>query len=190
MSILSDKEIIRLCEEEEFISPFVRESVRYVDDKKVISFGPSSYGYDFRLSREFLIFSNATQSDKAYIDPKDFDKDAYIRHEGDSVIIPPNGFILATSLEYIKMPKDITGVVVGKSTYARVGCNSLATPIEAGFEGNITWEFANCTPRPIKMFSGEGCVQILFFRGEPCMTTYADRGGKYMYQRNVTLPYA
>lgn len=190
MSILSDKEIIDLCEKEEFILPFVKESVRRVNGEKVISFGVSSYGYDLRLGNEFLIFSNATQSDKAYIDPKDFDDKAYIRHDGDSVIIPPNGFILASSLEYIKMPKDVTGVVLGKSTFARCGIATLATPLEAGWEGTVTLEFSNTTPRPIKMYAWEGCVQVLFFRGAPCLTTYADRGGKYQGQMGVTPPFA
>jgi deoxycytidine triphosphate deaminase len=119
MGILSDQQILELCREESFITPYFTESVKIEGEKKVISYGVSSYGYDMRLAPEFMIFSNATQSDKAYIDPKDFDEKAYIRHEGDYVIIPPNGFVLGRSIEYIKMPPDLTGIVLGKSTYAR-----------------------------------------------------------------------
>jgi dCTP deaminase len=43
-------------------------------------------------------------------------------------------------------------------------------------------EFANLSPLPVKMYVGEGCCQILFYRGNPCQTSYADRGGKYQNQ--------
>lgn len=188
--LLSDREILYLCKHHAFISPYVETSVRENETGKVISYGISSYGYDLRLAPEFFIFSNATQSDKAYIDPKDFDPDAYIRHEGASVIVPPNGFILARSVEYFKVPKDVTCIVLGKSTYARAGLTTLATPLEAGWEGHVTLEFANTTPRPIKMYANEGCVQILCQRGEPCETDYAKRGGKYQGQTGITLPMA
>jgi len=78
---------------------------------------------------------------------------------------------------------------VGKSTMARVGINCLVTPLEPGWEGYLTLEFANTTPLPAKIYANEGACQFLFLKGnEACQTSYADRSGKYMGQRGVTLP--
>lgn len=185
--ILSDRQIAELCATENMISPFADRQVRVNEaGEPIISYGLSSYGYDLRLGREFKIFTNAHQG-QGVVDPKNFDMKNYVEHEGDSVIIPPGGFLLGHSVEYIRMPANLTGVVLGKSTYARCGCICLATPLEAGWEGQVTLEFANNTPLPLKMYAHEGSAQVLFFSGAPCKVSYADRAGKYQHQRGVTL---
>src|ERR687898_878556 len=63
------------------------------------------------------------------------------------------------------------------------------TPLEPGWEGHVTLEFSNATPLPAKIYANEGACQFLFLQGnEPCEVSYADRAGKYMGQRGVTLP--
>ncbi len=62
------------------------------------------------------------------------------------------------------------------------------TPLEPGWEGYITLEFSNTTPLPAKLYANEGACQLLFFKGDPCEVSYADRKGKYMDQVGVTLP--
>jgi dCTP deaminase len=91
-------------------------------------------------------------------------------------------------LEYIKVPDDVLVIVLGKSTLARCGCNTLCTPLEPGWEGHITMEFANTTPLPMKFYANEGCAQLIFLRGSRPDMTYRDRGGKYQNQRGITLP--
>ena len=44
--------------ENEMIQPFELSQIRHINDKKIISFGTSSYGYDVRCSTEFKIFTN------------------------------------------------------------------------------------------------------------------------------------
>ena len=185
---LPDHEIYRLAFAERMISPYQAGLVSKDENgNKVISYGTSSYGYDVRLGRKFKIFTNANQG-TGIIDPKNFDEKNYVDYEGDSVIIPPGGFLLGYSEEYIRVPKDVTVIVLGKSTYARCGCACLATPLEAGWEGQVTLEFSNSSPLPMKMYAGEGAAQLQFFRGAPCETSYADRDGKYQGQTGVTLP--
>ena len=158
------------------------ESLVSADDRHtdhIISYGLSSYGYDLRLGNKFKVFTNVNST---VINPKAFDKRSFVDIEGDVCIVPPNSFVLGASLERIVMPKDVTGVVLGKSTYARCGIDCLATPLEAGWEGHVTLEFANTTPLPAMLFAGEGCCQVLFLKGDPCDVTYAMRNGKYQNQ--------
>jgi dCTP deaminase len=151
-----------------------------------ISYGLSSYGYDARCSREFKIFTNV---DNAIVDPKDFSEDSFVDRETDVCIIPPNSFVLTRSVEYFRIPKDVLVICLGKSTYARCGLIVNVTPLEPGWEGHVTLEISNTTPLPAKVYANEGVCQFLFFKGSSdCEITYADRAGKYMGQRGVTLP--
>jgi len=166
------------------ISPFMDKQVR-IDEQgnKVISYGLGSYGYDLRISDEFKIFSNINS---LIVDPKNFDDKSFVDHKGPYCIIPPNSFALARTVEYFNMPRDVSGVVLGKSTLARIGISCLATPAEAGWSGELVLEFANTTPLPAKIYAWEGAAQMLFFRGEPCEVSYADRSGKYQGQTGIT----
>ena len=155
---------------------------------KIISYGTSSYGYDVRCAPEFKIFTNINS---AIVDPKNFDERAFVGFSGDRCIIPPNSFILARSVEYLRIPRDVLVVCVGKSTYARVGIVCNVTPLEPEWEGHITLEFSNTTNLPAVMYANEGCAQLLFFQADSndiCETSYSDRGGKYQGQTGVTLP--
>ena len=155
---------------------------------KIISYGTSSYGYDVRCAPEFKIFTNINS---AIVDPKNFDERAFVEFSGDRCIIPPNSFILARSVEYLRIPRDVLVVCVGNSTYARVGIVCNVTPLEPEWEGHITLEFSNTTNLPAVMYANEGCAQLLFFQADSddiCETSYLDRGGKYQGQTGVTLP--
>lgn len=86
------------------------------------------------------------------------------------------------------MPDNVTAICVGKSTYARVGLIANITPVEAGWSGYLTLEFSNSSSADCRIYANEGVAQLLFFEGEPCNTTYADRQGKYNNQQErVTL---
>lgn len=191
MTIKSDHWITAKAEIENMIYPFSRNQVTTTaDGQRALSHGLSSYGYDIRSTNEFKIFTleapNAQPSQ--VIDPKNFDPTCVETRYGDECIIPANSFMLTSSLEYIHVPDNVLVVCLGKSTYARVGIIANVTPLEPGWQGNITLEFSNTTPYPVKFYANEGCVQLLFFESdERCMTTYADRRGKYQFQQGVTL---
>lgn len=183
---MSDKWIIDQSINNKMISPFVEKQVRFKDEEKIISYGVSSYGYDARVSNDFKIFTNINTT---IVDPKNFSSESLVHRETDVCIIPPNSFALARTVEYFKIPSDVLVICVGKSTYARCGIIVNVTPLEPGWEGHVTLEFSNTTPLPAKIYAGEGACQFLFLKGnEQCITTYSDRGGKYMGQTGVTLP--
>lgn len=186
MTLQSDKWIQKMAEEEGMISPFQKNQVKEVGNKKIVSYGLSSYGYDLRVSNKFKVFTNVYNS---VVDPKNFKEDSFVDIEGDTCIIPPNSFALAVSVEYFRIPSNILTLCVGKSTYARCGIIVNVTPFEPEWEGYVTLEISNTTPLPAIVYSGEGLAQILFFKGEQqCATTYADRKGKYMKQEGITIP--
>jgi dCTP deaminase len=165
------------------ISPFVPSQITKDQyGQKVISYGLSSYGYDLRCSREFKIFTNAYSG---RLDAKSPDPSSCLSHTGDFCIVPPGGLVLTNTVEKFHIPRDIMTVVLGKSTYARLGLVCNTTPAEPGWTGYLTLEFSNTSPLPIKLYAGEGCAQMLFFEGEYDATiNYADREGKYMDQEN------
>ena len=114
MSVLSDRWIKKLALEKEMIKPFIPEQKQ----GNIISYGLSSFGYDARVSNEFKIF---TDVDSAVVDPKNFKNNSFVSRKIDECIIPPNSFVLASTVEYFKIPKDILVICLGKSTYARCG---------------------------------------------------------------------
>lgn len=185
--LLKDTEILERCRNEGMISPFVETLVSKIGDKKIISKGLSSAGYDISVSDEYKIFSNARHT---VVDPKDFDEDAFIEHRGDTCIIPPNSFVLCRSVEKVNIPRDIMSVAIGKSSIARAGLVVGITPIEPGFKGDITIEISNTTPLPARVHSFEGIAQLLFFKlsGDGCKVSYSDRAGKYQNQTGVVPP--
>jgi dCTP deaminase len=187
MGVLCDTQIRELIG----IEPFADNSKR----PGRISYGVSSYGYDLRVGSVFKIFTNVSPTgDLAIIDPKRFDDDSFITVDTadtgrDYVIIPPNSFALAETVEVVSMPRDALAICVGKSTYARCGIIVNVTPIEPEWRGKITLEISNTTPLPAKIYANEGIAQLVFLKGDRvCAVSYADKGGKYQNQAGLTLP--
>ena len=182
MPVQSDKWIKKMALEKEMISPFEDKQVR----GNKISYGLSSFGYNARVSSEFKIFTNLNSE---VVDPKNFKPTNFITKNVSECIIPPNSFVLASTIEFFKIPKDVLVICLGKSTYARCGIIVNVTPLEPGWEGHVTLEFSNTTPIPAKIYANEGVAQFVFLKGnETPEVTYSDRKGKYMGQRGVTLP--
>lgn len=188
--ILNDGQITELAHQG-MISPFQPQQVREREGTRIISKGLTSYGYDVTLSNEIQIFSN---SNALLVDPKKMDENCLVTarkisdESGNYVILPPNSYMLGYTRETFHMPSDVLAICLGKSTYARAGAIVNVTPIEPGWKGQIVIEIANATSLPMKIYVGEGIAQLVFFRGEPCLVSYADRAGKYQGQRGITLP--
>lgn len=176
------------------ITPFLSELVRESDGKRIISAGCSSYGYDMRLADDgFRIFSSVHAKE---IDPKHFDDQFSLiepqLHTSDDgakyYLLPPHHYGLGVTVETFKMPRNVTGIALGKSTYARAGLLVNTTPLEAGWTGRLVVEIANLANLPLRVYVNEGIGQILFFESdEDCAVSYSDRGGKYQGQTGLTF---
>jgi dCTP deaminase len=192
MTIKSDQWLRRMAAEQQMISPFLDELVREVNGNRIISAGVSSYGYDMRLADDgFRIFSSVYGLE---IDPKRFDENSLIEPElrtsedgAKYYLLPPQHYGLGVTVETFKMPRTVTGLAIGKSTYARAGLLVNATPLEAGWTGRLVVEIANLANLPLRVYVNEGIGQILFFESdENCAVSYEDRGGKYQNQTGLT----
>ena len=182
MAIKSDSWIRQMATEKSMIEPFVDGQVR----EGVISYGLSSYGYDIRVSNDFKIFTNVHS---AIVDPKDFNPQSFVDFHGDICVIPPNSFVLAQTVEYFRIPRNVLTICLGKSTYARCGLIVNVTPFEPEWEGFVTLEISNTTPLPARIYANEGIAQVLFFESDQiCEISYADRKGKYQKQQEILLP--
>ena len=191
MSVLADWEIKERAEKEQMIEPFVDRLISKEDGRRLLSYGLSSYGYDIRLSpSQCLIFGKIQTGD---CDPKAFDesilKPAELLEDerGKYFLLPPYGYCLGVAQERLKLPRDVTVVAVGKSTYARSGILVNITPAESGWEGYLTLEISNCTGLFNRVYANEGITQLLFYRGNPCEVSYQDRKGKYQDQPNTVV---
>jgi len=108
-----------MAEESEFIQPFDAALVREVDGRRIISAGASSYGYDMRLADDgFRVFSPIHGRE---IDPKNFDAECLIepplRTADDGsryYLMPPQSYALGITVETFKMPRNVTGIAMGK----------------------------------------------------------------------------
>jgi len=184
---LSDLDIAWLClGDKPMISPF-----SITQDGKP-SFGLSSAGYDLRLSDEYMVQDNYGKGNGTVIDPLDGETNHWVRKiaVNNEIILGPGECILASSLEYIRMPDDVQAIVLGKSSLARNNVLVNATPLENSWEGTITLEITNCDPtNSVKLYVGKGVSQCLFDRlpNKPsrCYST-REVVGAYQGQRGPT----
>ena len=171
-----------MAKDHQMIVPFSERQMK----KGIVSYGLSSYGYDIRVTDEFKVFTSVNTT---IVDPKNFDLRSFVEVKGKFCLIPPNSFILARTVEYFKIPRNILTICLGKSTYARCGIIVNVTPFEPEWEGYATLEISNTTPLPAKIYANEGIAQIIFLEAdEICEVSYKDKKGKYQAQKKITLP--
>ena len=135
---------------------------------------------DLRLGNHFL---KLNENDIACIDLEQ--PASYVSIERDEIILPPKSFILATTMEYIKLPDHLTAFVEGRSSIGRMGLFiQNAGWVDPGFEGEITLELYNANQLPIKLKSGRRiCQLVLAQMDRPAQFPYR---GKYQGQRRAT----
>jgi dCTP deaminase len=176
------------------ITPFEPTMIRKLEnDVPALSYGTGSYGYDIRLSpKDFRVFRHVPG---LVLDPKNFDpqclKSIPLQSDrfGDFFVMPRDSYGLGVALERLVIPDNITAICLGKSTYARCAVIANVTPGEASFPGHLTLEFMNNSANDLRIYANEGIIQLVFFEGDPCLTTYSDRKGKYRDQPEmVVLP--
>ena len=149
------------------ISPLNEESIQ-----------PASI--DCRLGDDFLVVEDRQMQ------IIDLDSEIiYRRIKGPTITIPPHSFLLATTMEFIKLPHDLTAFVEGRSSIGRIGLFiQNAGWVDPGFEGQITLELYNANSLPIRLEAGRRICQLVFCRMD--QASAAPYHGKYQGQINAT----
>lgn len=172
--ILADWEIIQaLVNEDIMITPLINA-------KKQIG----SCSVDLRLGTEFKLIritkqthfdlSISTEEIKKQI--QEYTEIAHVLPM-EPFILHPDEFALASTLEYIILPNNITGKLEGRSTWGRVGLqiHSTAGLVDAGFEGTLTYELHNMGKLALPLYPGIRIAQISFYRCKPVFEKYVKK---------------
>ncbi|MGL6200895.1 MAG: dCTP deaminase [Lachnospiraceae bacterium] len=110
---------------------------------------------------------------------------SYRMIETDKYLLLPGQFVLATTMEYFRMPNDLTAFVEGRSSLGRLGLFiQNAGWVDPGFEGEITLELFNANRCAIELKSGRRVGQLVFAQlDQPARNPYS---GKYQGQKGAT----
>lgn len=162
--ILSDKTLEKLIKDQRLIvEPLTNESIQ-----------PASI--DCRLGDHFLIVE--THNMRAISMSQEIE---YREIKSKTMIIPPHSFLLATTMEYIKLPNDLVAFVEGRSSIGRMGLFiQNAGWVDPGFEGRITLELFNASSLPIELEAGRRICQLVFCNMDAAAAT--PYRGKYQGQ--------
>jgi dCTP deaminase len=105
---------------------------------------------------------------------------------GDDFVLHPGRFVLGVTLEWLHLPKSMSGYVTGKSSLGRHGLViETAAGIHPRFSGCLTLELANVGEMPLQIYPGMEICQIFLHETKPCDGT---EPGKAAGQRKPTLP--
>ncbi len=133
---------------------------------------------DCRLGNHYLIVEDSSKNEGLIT----FDQEInYTEINSNSIIIPPHTFLLATTMEYIKLPNGYSAFVEGRSSVGRMGLFiQNAGWVDAGFEGKITLELYNANTLPIKLEAGRRICQLVFCKMDQAASL--PYNGKYQGQ--------
>ena len=166
--ILSDKTLLKMLSEKSLV----------IEPLEDVQIQPASI--DIRLGNTFSIVED---SSTGIIDLEN--EIPYKTITSDTYLLLPNQFVLATTMEYFRLPDDLTAFVEGRSSLGRMGLFiQNAGWVDPGFEGEITLELYNANRCAIELKAGRRIGQLVFAK----MDDKANRPyqGKYQGQRGAT----
>lgn len=103
----------------------------------------------------------------------------------DTYILLPGQFVLATTMEYVSLPDNLTAFVEGRSSLGRLGLFiQNAGWVDPGFQGEITLELFNANRCAIELKAGRRVGQLVF--AEMDDTALKPYNGKYQGQKGAT----
>lgn len=127
---------------------------------------------DLRLGRDFSIVRPwthgvAEMSDETPLLPPPLER--VVLDFGQPVIIHPHQFVLARTLEFVRLPSDLCAYVIGRSSWGRRGLIvATAVVVHPGFAGPITLELKNVGEVPLALYPLDRVAQLaLHFVSDP-----------------------
>lgn len=138
------------------ITPFLRQSE---------VFGPESDidSIDLRLGTYFLL---PQVPPRAFSYPsRNFARKSHLRIHvplGDYLVLPAHQTVLGATLEFLKLPTDLSGQILTKSSIARTFMIIETAPwIHPGYRGCLTLEIANVSNTPLLLYPGRLIGQLI-----------------------------
>lgn len=168
--ILSGQTIEQLVHDNELsITPFQELSIQ-----------PASV--DLRLGREFLVVDDKATPYLSIEKPANYQEIELVDNE--TIMIPPQTFMLGTTLEQVGLPGHLTAFVEGRSSIGRLGVFiQNAGWIDPGFSGQITLELFNANRVPVQLQAGIRLCQLVIAEVDQETEGYS---GKYLFQKGAT----
>lgn len=187
MAALSGKKIRERLEDADLqrrlvISPLLLPDEQLRDDQASI---------DVRLGFEFALVSPSAYGSIDEFSPRQEDRTfsklyriKYVSF-GETIVIHPHQFILATTLEYLRLPSDLVSYVAGRSTWGRLGLIvATAVGIHPGFAGSLTLELRNLGETPLSLYPGQAIAQLFLHEVKATDLTVAGLG---QYSGSVSM---
>jgi len=141
---------------------------------------------DLRLGTEFLEFNRSGRAilDVLNADDSALRRGAYERRTvvplGGQLALHPGQFILGSTLEFVSMPSDISGQVVSRSSWGRLGLLvATAVVVQPGYKGVLTLELVNTGGVPIVLRPGTRVAQIQLWQADKAASSSYAAHGKY-----------
>src|SRR2546425_12965916 len=171
-----------------------RESIIHRLDERSIVIEPlleekqiGSVSVDLRLDNEFGEFQSTR---KPIIDPADLALDyvkiSEIDFYGEPYALQAGHFVLGKTFEYVSLPKDIVGLLEGRSSVGRQGLmvHVTAGVVDPGFSGHLVFELANVGKMPILLYPLMRIARMTF------VTTHETQEyrGKFAIQLAIRVP--
>jgi dCTP deaminase len=118
---------------------------------------------DLRLGSHFLL---PQQPPLPFNEPNS--KSGYSGHQrihiplGSSLVVPAHQTVLGSTLEFIKVPYDVAGEILTKSSVARTFIVIETAPwIHPSYRGCLTLEIANVSNTPLLLYPGRPIGQLV-----------------------------
>jgi dCTP deaminase len=140
---------------------------------------------DIRLDRYFRVFRNHRAT---VIDPREPMDDLTVPEtiaEDETFVLHPGEFVLASTIERVKLADDLVARIDGKSSLGRLGLLVHATAgyVDPGWDGQLTLELSNVATLPIKLYYGMKIGQLSFQAlSSPAIRPYGHADLKSRYQ--------
>lgn len=169
-NVLDSSTLLSLIKTDELVKPFDPELV-------------SCSGLDLRLADEFI---RLKQTRKVFDTHKKNSPELYfLREKKSDLLVNPNEKLLVCTIEQLRMPNNMIGIVGLRSSYSRLGLQMPLGFIDPGFIGQLTLEISGGS-FPVLLYEGDRIFRVMFVMLNRASTkTYK---GKYQNQEGVTLP--
>jgi dCTP deaminase len=172
LSALSGQELLRRLESKDFAERLIVSPILEPDEQ----LKRDNASVDVRLGFEFALITPSLigaidelrlTAAQRHLELAKLYSRSYVPF-GKTLVIHPHQFILACTLEYLRLPTDLMSYVVGRSTWGRLGLTvATAIGIHPGFAGTLTLELRNLGETPLTLHPGDIIAQLFFHNVGP-----------------------